>query len=124
MSDRHGDLNPELLQLLRDLAAATPVVQTLSRQHANRIDRVEPAGVWLTIETASSKGTGPQRVPAWMLNAAWHHLQEHGELSQQYLRSASGLNVKRSAAVMALLAHLPGVEHRPAPTVLIHAPGR
>ena len=45
-----------------------------------------------------------------MLQAAWDHLSREGWLTNKYLLSAAGLNVKRSSAVCAILADLPGVE--------------
>ena len=54
-----------------------------------------------------TKVAGPQLVPGWMLQAGWDELSAAGRLSQTDLLER--LNVKRSAAVMAILARLPGV---------------
>jgi len=44
-----------------------------------------------------------------MLQLAWDYPQRYGELSNRYLLAADGLNVKRSSAVCAILARLPGI---------------
>jgi len=63
------------------------------------------------VETERSRrlGRSPQLVPAWMIQVAWEWLSTHGTLSNQYLLSDDGLNVKRSSFVCALLAGLPSV---------------
>jgi hypothetical protein len=103
-------LLPELLGELQGVAAEASTITTLSNGKPNWIDSVTKEGVWLETEASRAKGTGPQLVPAWMLNTAWHHLRTHGALENQFLLSSEGLNVKRSSAVCALLARLPWVE--------------
>jgi hypothetical protein len=71
---------------------------------------IEPAGVWLETEQSGKKGPGPQIVPVWMINAGWNCLRNTGSLTRRHLLSASGLNVKRSSAVSALLSRLPDVD--------------
>lgn len=64
-----------------------------------------------------SQGSGPRRVLAWMIAAAWDRLRDKGELSQQELLNE--LNLKRSAFVCALVAKFPDVRIRSTrPTVL------
>jgi hypothetical protein len=46
-----------------------------------------------------------------MFTLAWDYLRTHGLLSNRYLLATDGLNVKRSSAVCAILARLPGVDH-------------
>jgi hypothetical protein len=87
-------------------------VPTVADGKPNRIHRVGSDGVWISTEASERKGTGARLVPAWMLNAAWRHLQTTGSLTNRYLRASAGLNVKRSSAVCALLARLPGVAVR------------
>lgn len=94
---------------LRGLFGRTQRIVTLSNGKVNQLERIEPAGVWISTSATQAKGSGPQLVPAWMLNTAWRHLRSTGALSNRYLLAAEGLNVKRSSAVCALLAHLPGV---------------
>lgn len=45
-----------------------------------------------------------------MIQSAWDHLNTHGSLTHKFLLASDGLNVKRSAAVCAILARLPDVE--------------
>ncbi len=54
-----------------------------------------------------------------MIQLAWDHLHLHGELTNAYLVADDGLNVKRSSAVCALLARLPGVEVVPGRTITL-----
>lgn len=102
-------LSHELLAPLRDVMDADPVVLTLSTGKPNRIAAVEPDGVLISTTRSDALGRPPQLVPAWMLERAWSHLTTQGELENRYLLSSEGLNVKRSSAVSALLARLPGV---------------
>lgn len=102
-------LDHDLRRLLTDLWSSTPVVSTISEGRPNRVHAVGTEGVWIETEASAEKGTGAQLVPGWMLNAAWGHLRREGTLTNKYLLSSDGLNVKRSSAVCALLAALPGV---------------
>jgi hypothetical protein len=45
-----------------------------------------------------------------MFQLAVDQLEAHGRLTNAYLLSSDGLNVKRSSAVCAILARLPWVE--------------
>jgi hypothetical protein len=45
-----------------------------------------------------------------MFQLAWDYLTSHGSLTNRHLLATDGLNVKRSSAVMAILARLPDVE--------------
>ena len=61
------------------------------------------------VHTEKSKDAGaPQVVDGWMIQAAWDHLQRHGELTNTQL--LDDLNVKRSSAVCAILSELPEVQ--------------
>lgn len=102
-------LDPELLRQLQSGVGPSRVVKTLSNGRPNWIRRIDERGVEVETEASRKKGSGPQLVEAWMLNTAWHHLRATGSLSNRYLLSADGLNVKRSSAVCALLAHVNGV---------------
>lgn len=102
-------LSDELLGLLQDTFEEGAVIETLARKQPNWICGIGPEGIHIETEKSRRERTGPQLVPAWMLERAWGHLKRHGRLSNQFLVSTQGLNVKRSAAVSALLAHLPGV---------------
>lgn len=92
-------------------------ITTLSNKRTNRITSVGPSGVLVETARSDALGTGPQLVPAWMIEAAWDQLRRIGELSHKELVTA--LNVKRSAFVFALLALFPDVVVRSTrPTVL------
>lgn len=104
------NLDDELLDLLRTHVAAGSVIQTLSNGHPNWITAVTREGVQVETKRSRAQGTGPQLVPAWMIQSAWDYLNTHGSLTNTYLLAGDGLNVKRSAAVCAILARLPDVE--------------
>jgi len=70
---------------------------------------VTPAGLYVETESSRNKGSPPQLIPAWMFTLAWGYLRTHGELSNRYLLTTDGLNVKRSSAVCAILSRLLGV---------------
>lgn len=102
-------MQPELLALLREHTPAGAVIATVSTGKPNWVTSVDERGVWIETEASRTKGTGAQLVPAWMIQIAWDHLRRHGTLDNTYLVASSGLNVKRSSAVCALLVRLPGV---------------
>src|SRR5262245_9001170 len=102
-------LTPALLELLERSVPAGTTVTTLADGRPNLIVEVGEQGIVIETEASKAKGGGPKLVKAWMLQAAWDHLAEHGSLTNRYLLSTAGLNVKRSSAVCAVLAQLPGV---------------
>lgn len=104
------NLDDELLNLLRIHVAAGSVIHTLSNGHPNWIAAITREGVHVETKRSRAQGTGPQLVPAWMIQSAWDYLKAHGSLTNKYLLAGDGLNVKRSAAVCAILARLPDVE--------------
>jgi hypothetical protein len=107
----------ELFEVLNEVVQAGTVIMTLSSKKLNRIISIDRDGVLVDTERSLARSSGPQRVPAWMIAAAWGRLRDVGELSQQEL--LNGLNVKRSAFVCALLAKFPDVHIRSTrPTVL------
>lgn len=102
-------LDEGLEALLRELMERTGSVATVARAQQYRIEDVTAEGVTISADASDDKAIGPQLVPAWMLDVAWRHLRETGSLTNRHLVSSDGLNVKRSSAVCALLAALPGV---------------
>ena len=68
-----------------------------------------PEGVYVETKRSRELGRPPELVPAWMIQSAWEYLQAHGSLTNAFLLSKDGLNVKRSSFVCALLARLPAV---------------
>ncbi len=106
-----------LLQLIRRVIRVGQVITTLSKGRPNRIVAIDSGGLLVETEKSVSQETGPRLVPAWMIIAGWRHLTKHGRLSQVEL--LDDLNVKRSAFVAALLAHIPGVEIEEGPNVVL-----
>lgn len=104
------ELSTDLLATLRDEVARDPVFPTIARGKPNLVRDVTPTGIWVETEASAAKGRPAQLIPAWMLELAVGHLEAHGRLTNTYLLSSEGLNVKRSSAVCAILARLPGVE--------------
>jgi hypothetical protein len=105
-------LEPGLLAQIEVALAADPVVVTLSDGRPNRVTEVTPDGVWVETERSRRLGRPPQLVEAWMIQSAWEYLEAHGTLSNRFLLSGDGLNVKRSSFVCALLGRLPEVTVR------------
>jgi hypothetical protein len=77
----------------------------------NFVHEITPAGLYVETDASRTKGNPPQLIPAWMFTLAWDYLRTHRQLSNRYLPATDGLNVKRSSAVCAILARLPGVEY-------------
>ena len=103
------ELDPQLLEALRSAIATDSVVTTLANGKPNRIVAVRPDGVLIETERSRGLARDPELVPAWMLQSAWDHLRKNRRLTNRELLATDGLNVKRSSAVCALLARLPGV---------------
>ncbi len=118
------ELSEECQRLTREVRARSPIVETVANGRPNEIVDVSPAGV--LVHTLKSRRDGePQLVPGWMVNVAWEHLRRVGTLEQDHLLATDGLNVKRSAFVIALLANFPGVTvESTRPTVLSFHGGR
>lgn len=102
--------SPQLLSAIRAVVATNDgVFATLAKGKSNRVIEVTPTGLYVITEASKKKGSPPQLVPAWMIEVAWNYLRRHGRLTNRYLLATDGLNVKRSSAVCAILATLPGV---------------
>ena len=90
--------------------AGDPEVLTLGEpSRPNWVREVTPDGVWVETQRSRAAGRPAQLVEAWMIQSAWEYLQAHGVLTNRFLLSTDGLNVKRSSFVCALLARLPNV---------------
>jgi len=113
------ELDDELLDLLQEHAPAGSVIHTLSNRRPNWIKDVTRQGVFIETERSRALGVGAHLVPAWMIQVAWSHLRDRGSLTNAYLVASDGLNVKRSAAVCALLSVLPKVEVRSTRPILL-----
>ncbi len=102
------EIAPELLAALSMARRLNPVFMTLGpNPRPNRLVEVTPSEVWVETERTSRERTGPQPVPAWMLNLAWEYLRTRRELTNTTLLKQ--LRVHRSSAVCAMLARVPGV---------------
>ena len=98
-----------LIRLATLLPPGTEIHTLGSRPNVNRIDRVDPTGIWIETERSRQRHSGPQRVDTWMLQLAYDYLTTHGRLTNRYLLADDGLSVKRSSAVCAILAQLPEI---------------
>ena len=111
------DFDDTLLRLIRSAIEPGIVIETVTSQRPNRIVAIQSQGLLVETRRSEDRGSGPQLVPAWMINVAWDHLCRTGQLVQSEL--VNDMNVKRSAFVCALLRLFPGVVVRSTrPTVL------
>src|SRR4051812_17186021 len=101
---RPKEFSPELYALLQENLREGDVVATLSTGNPNRISSLDRTGVGVETGRTRVEGTGPQLVPAWMVEAGWQRLKGRGRLSHAELLATNDLNVKRSAFVCAVLA--------------------
>ena len=99
---------PGLLALLQAEVTRNPLFLTLTRGNPNRVTEVTPHGIYVETEASRAKGNPAQEVPSWMFELAWETLRSRGLLTQQEV--LHDLNIKRSAAVCAILARLAGVQ--------------
>ena len=109
MTNHVTEFAPDLLGLLREHLPTVEAVVTLGQRRPNWVVRVDSAGVFVETQRTRTAETGPQLVPAWMINIAWQRLTSRGRLTHAELVSTKDLNVKRSSFVCAVLARLPGV---------------
>ena len=104
MSDyaRSTELDDELLERVLAVIRPGDEIATLSNKRPNRIASVDRSGVEVETLRSDRRGSGPQTVPAWMIVAAWNHLRQKGELSQnellneQCLKSVDRLGMGRT----------------------------
>lgn len=100
---------PDLFDLLQRAVPVGSTILTLAERRPNLFVDITEHGVYVETDRSRSRQAGAQLVPAWMLQPACDYLQRYGELSNRCLLAADGLNVKRSSAVCAVLARLPGI---------------
>jgi hypothetical protein len=101
-------LSDSLFESLQSSIEPGECIYTIARPQPNWIVEITPEGAWVETNRSRRRATGPQLVPAWMLNLAFAELVKHRTLTPA--RLLGELNIKRSAAVCALLARLPDVE--------------
>lgn len=103
-----------LLKLIEEsVATHGPVVKTLGHDpRENVIRNVTRTGVYVETGASRQKGRQAPLIPASMIQIAWDYLRAHRQLTNSFLvaNRGAGLNVKRSSAVCAILARLPGIE--------------
>jgi hypothetical protein len=68
------DFETGLLGLLRHAIPAGSVVPTVDEGQPNTVVEIIPHGIYLNTDRSRARGTGPQLVPAWMLQLAWDYL--------------------------------------------------
>lgn len=116
-TNRMRELDSVLLQRILAVVAPGDEIYTLTSKRPNRIVSIDRSGIGVETLRSEDRGSGPQLVPAWMINDAWTQLCRHGRLSQDEL--LNDLNVKRSAFVCALLSQFRDVSVISAqPTIL------
>ncbi len=101
---RDEEMDPDLLRRLSTVVPPGGTIRTIANSRPNEVVDMRPEGVWINTEK-SARASGPQLVPAWMLNEAWRRLSDDRVLPNTELIKT----VKRSSAVLALLAQLPEV---------------
>lgn len=115
-SSSAGDevMDPDLLQGLLAVVAPGTEVLTIAGGKPNLVVELDASGAVIQTKRSAAKGEA-KTVPAWMFNQAWRTLKRDGSISNTELVKT----VKRSSAVLALLAQLPEVEVESTnPTVL------
>jgi hypothetical protein len=119
-----GSPSPTLadtLSRIRNAVSPGDVIQTLGNPSPNRIHGIGSDGVLVSTPKSDREGKGPQLVPMWMIDDAWRHLTRHRVMDQPTVRD--GLNIKRSAFVMAMLARFEDVRVRSTrPAMLEYVP--
>jgi len=98
---------PLLLAQLQREVERRPVFLTLSQGKPNRVVELNAHGLYIETDASTAKGNPPQLVPSWMFELAYETLRARGRLTQQEVLNT--LNIKRSAAVCAVLARLDDV---------------
>ena len=96
--------HPLLLAQLQRQVELNPLFLTLSHRKPNRVVEVIPEGLYVETNDSRAKGNPPQLVPSWMFELAYETLRARGRVTQQEVLNE--LNIKRSAAVCAILARL------------------
>ncbi|MHC4548621.1 MAG: hypothetical protein ACYTEZ_07570 [Planctomycetota bacterium] len=114
---------PEVLEellyaYLKDEVARNNAFYTLGpRRRKNEVTELTESGLYVETGRSRERSTGPQLIPAWMLNLAWDYLRAHGTLSNRYL--LDDLHIHRSSAVCAILARHPSVRRRKGPGIVL-----
>jgi hypothetical protein len=97
----------DVLERVRAAVEVGDAISTVGISRPNWVAGITEDGILVETLRSRQLGSGPQLVPAWMINRAWRYLRQHGGLSQSQLLNE--LNVKRSAFVCGLLARFEDV---------------
>jgi hypothetical protein len=118
MTSRGEPFDDEVFERVCAALQVGDVISTVGISRPNWVTGINEDGILVETLRSRQMGSGPQLVPAWMINRAWHHLRKHGRLSQTQLLNE--LNVKRSAFVCALLARFDDVDIESDKPVVLH----
>ena len=114
-------LDDALLERIQSAVRPSDTILTLANKRPNVITAIDRDGVWVRTLRSDCRKAGPQLVPAWMIATAWQRLNKARVLSNTEL--LEGLNVKRSAFVIALLAEFADVVVRSTRPIVIELVG-
>jgi hypothetical protein len=81
----------DLLEQIQSAVQPGQVINTLGRSRPNQIISIGRHGILVETERSTAKGSGPQLVPAWMIDIAWRHLILRGRLSNQTAQANSSI---------------------------------
>ena len=73
VDSRRRELDDSLLDLIRAVVAPGDEIYTLTSKRPNRIVSIDRAGIEVETIRSEDRGSGPQLVPAWMIDTAWAH---------------------------------------------------
>ena len=82
---RRRELDDSLLDRIRAVVAPGDEIYTLTTKRPNRIVSIDCTGIEVETIRSEDRGSGPQLVPAWMIDTAWSHLRRHGRLTHEEL---------------------------------------
>ena len=126
MTQKTTEFEQDLLDRIRRAVSPGDVIHTLAAAQPNHIVSIAPIGILVETQRSSKSRSGPQLVPAWMIQSAWDHLARHGVLTNDELVHSGTLKVKRPSFVCALLSRFPELEvtsRRPIALRLVPAGG-
>jgi hypothetical protein len=85
VDSRRRELDDSLLDRIRAVVAPGDEIYTLTSKRPNRIVSIDRAGIEVETIRSDDRGSGPQLVPAWMIDTAWAHLRRYGRLTHEEL---------------------------------------
>jgi hypothetical protein len=116
-SVRNPDRLPtELLDRIRSVVVEGDTIWTVANGKRTVIHEIGAEGIRVETDRSSDNGTGPQLVPAALINRDWERLQSTGQL---LLRETS----RRGSFCCGLFSLFPDVEVRPTRPVELRLKG-